>query len=99
MSHSLSVCVFGSSSAKTPKSFLKAAYDLGTLLAKKKYQCVNGGGKYGVMGALNRGLIDSKGVSVGVIHSKWVLDVDEMQEGMSNMIVADGNNLVERKRL
>ena len=99
MSHNLSVCVFGSSSDRTPENFLKAGYDLGSLLAKKNYKCVNGGGKFGVMGAVNRGLIDSKGISIGVIHSKWVVDIDEMQHGMTKMIVADGDNLVERKRL
>lgn len=95
----LSICVFGSSSDKTPSSFLKAGYELGTLLAKNKYPCVNGGGKFGVMGAVNRGIIDNNGVSIGVIHSKWVVDIDEMQDGMTKMIVVEGNNLVERKRL
>ena len=95
----LSVCVFGSSSNRTPDNFLKAGYELGKLLARKKYNCINGGGRFGVMGAINRGVIESKGISIGVIHSKWIVDVDEMQSGMTKMIVADGDNLVERKRL
>ncbi len=95
----ISVCVFGSSSTKTPEIFLKVGYALGALLAEKRFPCVNGGGKFGVMGAVNRGIIDSNGVAIGVIHSKWVVDVDEMQHGMTKMIVADGDNLVERKRL
>lgn len=95
----ISVCVFGSSSSKTPEIFLRAGYALGALLGEKRYPCVNGGGKFGVMGAVNRGVIDSNGVAIGVIHSKWVVDVDEMQHGMTKMIVADGDNLVERKRL
>ena len=95
----LSVCVFGSSSNRTPNNFLKAGYELGKLLARKKYNCINGGGRFGVMGAINRGVIESKGISIGVIHSKWIVDVDEMQSGMTKMIVADGDNLVERKRL
>ena len=95
----LSVCVFGSSSNRTPDNFLKAGYELGKLLARKKYNCINGGGRFGVMGAINRGVIESKGMSIGVIHSKWIVDVDEMQSGMTKMIVADGDNLVERKRL
>ena len=63
----ISVCVFGSSSTKTPEIFLKVGYALGALLAEKRFPCVNGGGKFGVMGAVNRGIIDSNGVAIGVI--------------------------------
>ena len=44
------VCVFGSSSDKTPKKYLDMAFELGALIAKNNCVCVNGGGMFGVMG-------------------------------------------------
>ena len=95
----LRVGVFGSSSNRTPDKYKDACRELGRLLAERKHVCVNGGGKYGCMGAVNEGVIKHEGESVGVIHKMWIVDIDEKQEGMTDMLVADGPNLVERKRL
>lgn len=92
------VCVFGSSSQKTPESFVDAAFDLGRLIAKNKFICVNGGGASGVMGALNRGCRSLGGEIIGVIHQKFCVDADE-DRMIKNMIVCKGEDLEERKRL
>ena len=96
---SINIGVFGSSSSKTPDLFKEACQELGEIIAHRGHVCVNGGGKFGCMGAVNKGVIGKNGKSVGVIHKMWIVDVDEKQEGMSSMLVADGPNLVERKRL
>ena len=96
---SINIGVFGSSSSKTPALFKEACQELGALIADRGHVCVNGGGKFGCMGAVNKGVIGKNGKSIGVIHKMWIVDVDEKQEGMSSMLVADGPNLVERKRL
>lgn len=45
----LRICCYGSSSAKTPKLFLKEAWNLGYILAKRGHTCVNGAGSFGCM--------------------------------------------------
>ena len=97
----LRVVVFGSSSAKTPRVYLDAAERLGRLLAARGHVCVNGAGRFGCMGALNRGALDARGRVEGVIHAMWCPGgkTDELQGGMDALHVADGPTLAERKRL
>ena len=95
---SLRVCVFGSSSPKTPKKYRDEAYILGQLLAERGHVCVNGGGGQGVMGATNDGCRAGGGQIVGIIHEKFCVDNDEDRK-ISNMIRAGGDNLDERKQL
>ena len=45
----LRVCCYGSSSSKTPAKFLKEAWNLGYILARRGHTCVNGAGSYGCM--------------------------------------------------
>ena len=45
----LRICCYGSSSAKTPDKFLKEAWSLGYILARRGHTCVNGAGSYGCM--------------------------------------------------
>jgi uncharacterized protein (TIGR00730 family) len=92
------VCVYGSSSAKTPQVFTDAAYQLGQELAKRGHICVNGGGASGVMGALNSGCAAGGGQMVGVIHEMFVVDGQE-DSRIQKMIVCKGNDLKERKQL
>ena len=49
------VCVYGSSSTRTPQKYLDAAYRLGQVIAEGGHICVNGAGKFGSMGALSSG--------------------------------------------
>ncbi len=60
------ICVFGSSSEKIDKAYLDAATHLGSSLAKRGCTVVFGAGKYGVMGAVARGVIAENGALVGV---------------------------------
>lgn len=100
-SSKLRVVVFGSSSAKTPRAYLDAAERLGRLLAARGHVCVNGAGRFGCMGALNKGGLDAGGRVEGVIHAMWCPGgkTDELQGGMDALHVADGPTLAERKRL
>ena len=89
--------MFGSSAKTTPNKFLDEAYLLGQTIAQKGYTCVNGGGMYGVMGAVNRGVKNQDGKIVGVIHEMWVVDI-KVDSGISELIVTRGNDLNERKQ-
>ena len=43
----INVCVFGSSSSRTPDAMMKASEELGKLLAEQGHLCLNGGGRFG----------------------------------------------------
>ena len=97
-SKQLQVLVFGSSSPKTSQSYLDAAFELGKLIAEKDCICVNGGGKYGVMGSLNQGARENKGQIIGVLHESFIFDSEE-DHAITKHIVTRGNDLNERKKL
>ena len=91
------ICVFGSSSRRTPEAYLKVAEELGSLIASKGYLCVNGGGAFGCMGALNKGAHAKDGRVLGVIHDMFVVEEEDMN--IKNMLVSKGDTLSERKQL
>jgi len=99
----LRICVYGSSSPNTPSSYTAAARKLGNLLAAKDHICVNGGGKFGCMGAVNDGADEAGGEIVGVIHSMFLVDgvefLDEaaLANTRHSLIVCGGADLTERK--
>jgi uncharacterized protein (TIGR00730 family) len=93
----LKCCVFGSSSQITPQAFMDASHELARLLAERKYVCINGGGRFGCMGALNQTGTALKAEVIGCIHRMWL--VDGQDHDLRNMRVADGPNLHHRKQL
>merc|ERR1712166_1485088 len=100
-SDGLRIAVFGSSSADTIEGFIKESEKLGLLLAEQGHTCLNGAGKFGGMGALNRGCQAGKGRIEGSIHKIWTKDgpIDEQQDGLSVLHVGDGPTLAERKHM
>ena len=91
------ICVFGSSSNKTPNEYLKLSEELGALIASNGHLCVNGGGAAGCMGALNRGVRSKGGQILGVIHDMFSV---ETEDGLiQEMIVSNGDTLSERKQM
>ena len=97
----LRVCVFGSSSARTRPDYLAEARGLGALLAARGHVCLNGAGRFGGMGALNEGCLAGGGRVEGVIHRMWLPSggKDELQHGLTELKVASGPTLAERKKL
>ena len=67
------VCVFCASSANIDERYLIAARELGALLARNGWRCVNGGGAVGLMGAVTDGTLDAGGEVTGVIP-KFMVD-------------------------
>ena len=97
--HTMSkICVFGSSSPQTSEVFRDAASQVGKEIANIDGTCVNGGGKFGVMGALNVACRKANGKILGIIHQKF-LDLGGGDMEITDMIVCEGNDLVERKQL
>ena len=97
----LRICVFGSSSSATPELYLAESRELGRLCATAGHVCVTGAGKTGCMGALNVGCLGGGGRVEGVIHAMWMpgSGKDELQHGLSSLVVADGPTLAQRKDL
>ena len=91
------VCVYASSSPKTSQTFVAQGRRLGRLLAERGHVLINGGGKYGGMGALNEGCRAAGGVIECVIHEMFVVDEGEF-EGSDHLFVCGGDDLGERKR-
>ena len=91
------VCVYASSSPKTSSAFVAQGRRLGRLLAERGHVLINGGGKFGGMGALNEGCRAAGGVIECVIHEMFVVDEGEF-EGSDHLIVCQGDDLGERKR-
>lgn len=68
----ISICVYcGSSPGKDP-AFLRAAQEIGTLIAKRGLTLVYGGGNVGLMGALADTVLAAGGRVVGVIPDHLV---------------------------
>jgi uncharacterized protein (TIGR00730 family) len=61
------ICVYCASSNKCDESFLKAAENLGEILAKNGKTVVYGGGGSGLMGRLADGVLKSGGKILGII--------------------------------
>lgn len=68
------VTCYGSSSAKTPDMYLKAAKSVGYTLAKRGHTCINGAGGFGCMAAINDGGVEGDGNIIGVIHEMFLVD-------------------------
>ncbi|HAM31476.1 MAG TPA: TIGR00730 family Rossman fold protein [Erysipelotrichaceae bacterium] len=62
----MNICVYGASSNHIDKCYLDAAYELGKYMAEKHITLVFGGGDTGIMGQVNRGIIENKGQSIGI---------------------------------
>lgn len=63
----MNICVYCASSEKIDKSYIKAGEDFGKMLAENGHTLVFGAGKYGLMGALARGIRGGDGHAIGVI--------------------------------
>lgn len=75
---------------------MDAAYRLGELIAERGHTCVNGAGRYGVMGGVNNGCSNKGGKIIGVIHSIFCVDTSE-HPYIKDLLVVGGIDLYQRK--
>jgi len=92
------ICVYASASQKTSPRFMAEGRKLGALVAARGHVLINGGGRFGGMGAMNEACSAAGGAIECVIHEMFVVDEKEFG-GARKMIVAGGDDLGERKRL
>lgn len=67
MKHSQAICVYCASSSNIDKSYIDAAYEMGTLIADSKHTMVCGAGRTGLMGAIIDGTLSHGGEAIGII--------------------------------
>lgn len=80
------VCVFCASSANIDERYLADARELGNLLARGGWRCVNGGGAVGLMGAVTDGTLDAGGEVTGVIP-KFMVDNGWCYDRLMDVVV------------
>ena len=80
------ICVFCASSANIDSRYLDAARELGGLLAREGWRCVNGGGAVGLMGALTDGALAAGGEVTGVIP-KFMVDNGWCYDRLDDVII------------
>lgn len=80
------ICVFGSSSEQIDPAYLTVAEELGQLLVQKGCGVVFGAGKYGVMGAVARGVQAQNGTLLGVSPAFFV-ELNVLKEDYGELLL------------
>ncbi len=70
----MNICVYGASSDLIDKEYINAGEQLGEEMAKRGHSLIFGGGAYGLMGAVARGVTRGGGKIVGVAPSFFNVD-------------------------
>ena len=91
----MNICVFCASSEAIDKEYLKAGEELGERLAREGHTLVFGAGKYGIMGAVVRGLRREDGKAVGVIPRFF----DSFDVMYTDCEIIKTDTMRERKRI
>ena len=83
------VTVYAASSKHIPQAYFEAARQLGDTLARRGAAVINGGGRRGLMGALNDAAIAAGGTAIGVIP-RFMEERQWQHPALSRLIVTDG---------
>jgi len=89
------ICVYAASSTKIDAAYFQAAQELGTLIAKKKWNLVNGAGNMGLMAATSDAALAEAGHVIGVIPH-FMIERGWQHIGLSELI--EVNDMHERKK-
>jgi hypothetical protein len=92
----MNICVFGASSENIDKAYLTSARHLGSTLAQRGDAVIFGAGKYGVMGAVARGVAAEGGRLIGVVPS-FFLESNVIFEQSSETVLTE--TMRERKAI
>ena len=89
------ICVYAASSTKIDAAYFPAAQELGTLIAQKKWNLVNGAGNMGLMAATSDAALAEAGHVIGVIPH-FMIERGWQHIGLSELI--EVNDMHERKK-
>lgn len=82
----MNITVYSASSGQVPTSYIKAAQELGRLIAVKGHTLINGAGRTGLMGACTDACIANEGKAIGVIP-QFMIDQEWQHKGMTRLII------------
>lgn len=92
----MQITVYSASSGQVPQTYIKAAHELGRLIALGGHTLVNGAGRTGLMGACADACLANGGKAVGVIP-QFMIDQGWQHTGMTRLEVTP--NMHRRKEL
>ncbi len=90
------ICVYCSSSTRTPERFLEQGREFAGILAREKIDLVFGGSRSGLMGMMADRIMELGGKAVGVMP-RFMMEVEWHHPGLSELILVD--TMAERKDL
>ena len=90
------VVVYCASSVHIEEVYFDAARQLGKVLAKNEIACITGGGKQGLMGAVNDSVLENGGKVKGIIP-QFMIDSGWCHSRLSELVVTE--SMHERKFL
>ncbi len=82
------VTVYAASSEQIPQAYFDAAQRLGTILAQRGAAVINGGGRRGLMGAVNDAVLAAGGRAIGIIP-RFMEERGWQHPGLSRIIVTE----------
>lgn len=82
----MKITVYSASSGQVPAQYIKAAQDLGRLIASEGHTLVNGAGRTGLMEACADACLQAGGKAVGIIP-QFMIDQHWQHEGMTELII------------
>jgi len=90
------VCVFCGSSPGAQPEYVRAAAEMGRVLASDQIGLVYGGSKVGMMGAIASAVMAANGEVIGIIP-EWLVKKEVAYQGITDLRVVD--SMHERKAL
>lgn len=96
MDYCKGITVYCASSDNIPPVYFDAARDLGAAIARAGLPVIDGGGRVGLMGAVNDAVLAAGGRAVGVIP-QFMVDRGLCHPGLSDTVVTP--DMATRKRL
>lgn len=96
----MNICVYGASSNVIENSYIEAGEKLGEEMAKRGHSLIYGGGTYGLMGAVARGMSRQNGEIIGVAPSFFEVDgvlYDKCTEFIYTETMRERKKIMEEK--
>lgn len=90
------ICVFCGSNTGRGNVYMDAAFELGSIIAKKGYGVVYGGARDGTMGAVANGAMSAGGEAIGVLP-RQLFELEQAHESLTKLHIVD--SMHERKQI
>ena len=90
----MNITVYSASSGQVPDKYVRAAQELGEVIAKGGHTLLNGAGRTGLMGATTDACLAAGGRAVGIIP-QFMIEQGWQHDGMTELVVTQ--TMHERK--